>query len=409
MKVKARMPILGSILDDLAKFLLQLGYSPITIRRHARAMRIIDRRLRRQRCDKITKMSHASLQACIPQKGKAKGKIAVSSTIKLLTQYLDDHGILLPLAPLSLTPIEEKLTTYQNYLKDVRGLAPSTIHLQLAIALEFIMRFEARGGLLYLQKLTSQDVEDFLCEAGNRVGRAYLKKIYSYLRSFLRFLALYGAIPSGVNTAIEAPRVYQGEQLPRTLIWETVQALLKSIDCSTAIGKRDYSMLLLIATYGLRASEVVDLKLDDIDWRANCLRIFQRKTAHSVTLPLTPAVGKSIIAYLRHGRPPGCFREIFVRHHAPHGVLKPTAVTEVFQSRSRRSGLPIPFQGVHCLRHSYAVHMLRQGISIKTIGDILGHQNFESTFVYLRLAVEDLRTVPLNLPIRSTSTNKGAL
>ncbi len=162
-----------------------------------------------------------------------------------------------------------------------------------------------------------------------------------------------------------------------------------------------------MATYGLRASEVVDLRLENIDWRSNCLQIFQRKTDTLITLPLTPEVGRSILVYLQKGRPPDPFREIFVRHYAPYGALKPTAVADVFQKWSRLSGLPIPFQGVHCLRFSYAVHLIRQGVPIKTIGEILGHRSFESTYVYLRLAVEDLRTVPLDLPIRSISTKKG--
>jgi integrase/recombinase XerD len=115
---------------------------------------------------------------------------------------------------------------------------------------------------------------------------------------------------------------------------------------------------------------------------------------------------------LRHGRPQLAvrryrrgfqtdrpqYREIFLRCITPAGVLKPTAITEAFQAWSRRSGLQIPFRGVHCLRHSYALHLLRSGLSLKTIGDLLGHRSLESTSVYLRLATEDLRDVPLCLP-----------
>jgi len=128
------------------------------------------------------------------------------------------------------------------------------------------------------------------------------------------------------------------------------------------------------------------------------LQVRQRKTSSPLVLPLTDSVGESLADYLRGGRPDADYREVFLRHRAPAGLLKPTAVTEAFQAWSRRSGLPIPFQGAHCLRHSYAVHLLRQGASLKTIGDILGHRSAESTCVYLRLAVEDLREVALNLP-----------
>ena len=265
-----------------------------------------------------------------------------------------------------------------------------------------------------LAALSGRNLESFLCAVGPRQTRASLQHIVSHVRAFLRFLATVGEIPPGLDTQIDTPRVYRGEQLPRALPWHTVQTLLKAIDRTTPMGRRDYAMFLLIATYGLRACEIVTLTLDDVEWRAVRLRIPQRKTRGSLWLPLTDDVGTALLDYLRHGRPalairrervpfrggpPPTFRELFLRHRTPVGVLKPTAVTEAFQAWSKRSGLTIPFQGPHCLRHSYAVHLLRSGISLKTIGDLLGHRTLESTCVYLRLAVEDLREVALDLPV----------
>jgi site-specific recombinase XerD len=214
----------------------------------------------------------------------------------------------------------------------------------------------------------------------------------------LRFLASSGEAPPGLDAQIDTPRVYRGEQLPRSLPWESVRTLLRSIDRTSRLGRRDYAMFLLMATYGLRSSEVVALTIDDIEWRAQRIRIPQRKTGGSFFLPLTDEVGAALLQYLRRGRPALAFRELFLRGRAPAGVLKATGVLEAFQKWSRRSGLHIPFQGAHCLRHSYAVHLLRQGTSLKTIGDLLGHRSLESTCVYLRLAVEDLREVALPLP-----------
>jgi site-specific recombinase XerD len=179
------------------------------------------------------------------------------------------------------------------------------------------------------------------------------------------------------------------------------------------MGLRDYAMFLLIATYGLRACEVVALTLDDVEWRMARLRIRQYKTRSALWLPLTDEVGNALLDYLRDGRAAlavrrkrvpfqanasHSYRELFLRHRTPIGGLKPTAITEAFQAWSKRSGLAIPFQGAHCLRHSYAVHLLRSGLSLKTIGDLLGHRDLESTCVYLRLAVDDLREVALDLP-----------
>jgi site-specific recombinase XerD len=249
-----------------------------------------------------------------------------------------------------------------------------------------------------LGKLVPHDIEAFVRVTGERIGRASLQHTVAQLRGVLRFLAATGETPPGLDTQIDTPRVYRGEQLPRALPWETVREFLRSIDQSTPLGMRDYAMFLLIVTYGLRASDIVALRLDDIEWRAGRICVAQRKTSAPLLLPLTDEVGATLIEYLRRSRPSLPHREVFLRARAPTGILKPTAVTEAFQAWSRRSGLRIPFQGPHCLRHSFAVHLLRQGVSLKTIGDVLGHRSAESTCVYLRLAVEDLRDVALPLP-----------
>jgi site-specific recombinase XerD len=157
-------------------------------------------------------------------------------------------------------------------------------------------------------------------------------------------------------------------------------------------------MLLLIATYGLRSSEIVALTLDDFAWDRDELRVPRRKVDGVLTLPLTDEAGTAVLDYVRQGRPTLATRVLFLRVRPPAGLLKPTAVAEVFQTRARHSGLTIPFQGPHCLRHSLAVQLLREGVSLKAIGDVLGHRSLESTCLYLRLATEDLREVALDLP-----------
>ena len=164
------------------------------------------------------------------------------------------------------------------------------------------------------------------------------------------------------------------------------------------MGRRDYAIFLLITTYGLRTSEVAAIRLDDIEWRAARLRVPRPKTKTPIVLPLTRGVGAAIADYLRRDRHDLPQREVFLRVRAPAGKLAPTAVTEAFQGWTRRARLPIPYQGPHCLRHSLAVHLLRQGTSIKAIGDLLGHRSNEATCVYLRLHVDDLRDVALEVP-----------
>jgi len=185
---------------------------------------------------------------------------------------------------------------------------------------------------------------------------------------------------------------------PVLFSWETVNKLLLSIDRSSAHGIRDYTILYLMATYGLRASEITSLTLDDIKWKSGLIQIPRQKIGSPLILSLTRATGEVLIQYLKKSRSVTPYRELFLRVRAPSGSLKPTAIHDILESRIRLSGLDIKWNGTHCLRHSFAMHLLRQGSSLKAIGSILGHRDAESTSVYLRLAVDDLREVALPVP-----------
>lgn len=412
------LPIIGAMLDGYGTWLVKQGYSTDRTREYFRAAPRLARRLEQCGVRAWTGITQALLRGCAPKDSQADPDLA--ALVRQLDRYVDQELSLYPERPV--TRIEQRLAVYTTYLEQVRGLAPSTCTYHRRTVTEFLTHLAYEHAPTRLSALTGRDLETFLCAVGPRQTRASLQHVVSHVRAFLRFLVSAGEIPAGLDTQIDTPRVYRGEQLPRALPWDTVRALLKAIDRTTPMGRRDYAMFLLIATYGLRCCEIVTLTLDDVEWRAARLRIPQQKTRASLWLPLTDEVGTALLDYLRHGRPalavrrqrvpfrggpPPAYRELFLRHRTPGGVLKPTAVTEAFQAWSKRSGLAIPFQGVHCLRHSYAVHLLRSGISLKTIGDLLGHRSLESTCVYLRLAVEDLRDVALALPTDVASDVTG--
>jgi integrase/recombinase XerD len=203
---------------------------------------------------------------------------------------------------------------------------------------------------------------------------------------------------------IDTPRTYRLEQLPRALPWKQVVALLRSIDQTTPGGLRDFTLLYLAACYGLRSGELVRLTLDDIDWRAGTLKVVQTKTKQTLLLPLTDEAGQILVRYLQTGRPHSQRRELFLRRRAPAGTLAPTAVHDILEHRIALSGLALPPIGSHVLRHSLAVDLLRRGECLPTIGATLGHRDVESTAVYLRLAVEDLRDVGLPVPQGASAT-----
>lgn len=387
------LPVLGPILDGFAEWLLRQGYRRALVRRHLRGARRADAALQRRGCLSLGEITREALSACLPRHAKDDPNLA--STLRLLERHLAAQQVF-PLPQPNRT--QSLLTEYGAYLKSVRGLSPATIAQHLRTGSQILDQVHYEVDPARLADLTRGDIETFVRVSGERVGRKPLQNVVAQLRLFLRFLSGRAQVAPGLDGQIDTPRVYRGERLPRSLPWGTVQGFLRSIDRTKPLGLRDYAIFLLVASYGLRASEVVALKLDDIEWRPGRILVPQPKTAARLVLPLTDAVGQALVDYLRRARPSLPYREVFLRGRAPAGLLKPTAVTEAFQAWARRSGLTIPFQGPHCLRHSYAVQLLRQGVPLKTIGDVLGHRSTESTCVYIRLAVEDLRDVALRLP-----------
>ncbi len=386
--------VLGPHLEGFVVWLLLQGYPLLPIRLRVRAAEQLDSLLWKRGIRHPGEITVTELLVYAPK--DSQENIYLAAVVRSLARYFEDQNALA--LPPPLTPDQELLASYRTHLQSVRGLAASTLKQHTATVSELLAHLGHSLDTDHLRVLDQSRIEDFLVGMGARLGRESLQHTVAHIRSFLRFLEAHGLAPAGLDTRIDTPRVYRGERLPRSLAWETVRAFLRSIDRSTPMGRRDYAMFLLVVTYGLRTCEVVSLKLKDIDWRAGALRVPRPKVRSTLVLPLTMEVGDAIHAYLRDGRPHLPHPEVFLRARGPAGTLKPTALTEAFQGWTRRSGLPIPYEGPHCLRHSLAVHLLREGASLKTIGDLLGHRSAESTCVYLRLHVEDLREVGLDVP-----------
>jgi integrase/recombinase XerD len=401
------LPLLGSAADGFADWLAANGYTPGSRKFSIRFLRDADEDLRKRGVREISALSQSILYE------SWRDLIQIfpnhAGTLRAMARYLNTTGIIQTGAiekPTSVSAARLLSDEYASYLHRVRGCAASTISHHRLVSRCFLEHLESRS--VALDAVQSGDIEAYITQAGQRLCRASLQHEIAGVRGLLRFLSTDGRVRTGLDRQIDTPRLYRLEQLPCSLSWDTVTALLKSIDQKSAMGLRDYAMFLLIATYGLRASEVVALSLDDIRWRQGSLRIHQRKTSSPLELPLTNEVSAALVKHLRRTPPAAPHRRVFLRMRAPIGVLKPTAVTEAFQSLLRRSGMRIPFNGPHCLRHSFAVQLLRNGTPLKTIGDILGHRSAESTSVYLRLATGDLREVSLPIPGQKPTARKGA-
>lgn len=390
------LPLFGPVAEEWSTWLEGQGYTWRSRRLMFRTLGRMDRFFSLQALRSVEQLSRKSLDDC--WKAFHRSRPAEAGTVRALERFLRSRGLARGDLPSRPGRTGSLLQAYVEYLQQARGFAASTIDSHQRTVGEFLgfLNYEAQPE--QLTSLSLHQIEKFVEATSRRVSRATLQHIVAALRGWLRFLAIQGTIRPGLEGQIETPRCYRLEQLPRSLPWEAVQAFLRSIDQGSPVGLRDHTIFFLMATYGLRNSEIAGLTLDDIDWRAQILRVAQRKTSAALTLPLTDAAGAALFRYLKEARPFCSHRHVFLRMRAPSGPLKPTAVGEAFQRCSRLSGLSIPFQGAHCLRHSYALHLLQRGASLKSIGDLLGHRDAESTCIYLRLATEDLRQVALAVP-----------
>lgn len=289
---------------------------------------------------------------------------------------------------------------YEEWLRVARGLAPPSIRVLMWEARHFCAWYIERAYIPNFEGLSIHDVDAYLDMRASGLRRRSLKDVAERLRSLMRHLHRTGRTAVDLTPQVVVPVLYAYESIPSALSPDQIETVLSSAQKDRSpIGLRDYAMLQLLATYGLRAGEVAHLRLNDIDWRAETLRICHSKTGALSLLPLMQPVGESLIDYLRYGRPESAAREIFIRTRAPYRPL--SGIQSAVCRRMEAAGVkPNGKHGPHTFRHARAVSLLRANVPRKLIGDVLGHRSAESTIPYLKLATEDLRAIALEIPGR---------
>lgn len=291
-------------------------------------------------------------------------------------------------------PFEDAAPYFFDYLADEKGLRPETLKHYRHHLRRFASYLE-RIGLTNLAHLSPAVLSGFVAEYGRTVAWSSLRNCCGTLRVFVRYLHREGVLTKNLSATIEAPQSFRLSGIPRSISWEQVLHVLAGVDRRTPTGKRDYAMLLLLVTYGLRAREIAELRLEDIDWRNERLRIPERKAGHSTAYPLSSVVGEAILDYLEHGRPSSELRHLFLRSLAPVAPISHAAVSSRAGHYLRKAGVEVPRPGSHTLRHSCVQRLVDADFSLKTIGDYVGHRSPSSTQIYSKVAIEALRQVAL--------------
>jgi integrase/recombinase XerD len=282
------------------------------------------------------------------------------------------------------------LDRFAAYLAAERGLAPTTVALNVRLARPFLQqRALERDGHLGLDQLTAGEVRAFVLDQARMQPRS-AKRIVTALRSLLRFLHVDGILAVPLAGAVPSPAGHALSGLPRALEPGQVEAMLASCDPATATGRRDRAVLLLLSRMGLRAGEVAGLGLDDIGWRRGQITV-RGKGGRRDRLPLPADVGVAIVAYLRDGRPASALdRTVFIAARAPREALSYLGITTIVAEAATRAGVPGPVHA-HRLRHSAATAMLRGGGSLTGIGQALRHARPATTAIYAKVDIGALR------------------
>ena len=290
---------------------------------------------------------------------------------------------------------------YDSWLRDLRGLCAVTRTKRVGRALQFLTFLGSGANTESLAHLSVPALDAYVHHCCAGLGRASIEERTVCLRDFLRHLYRRKHLAADLSATVIGPRIYDHEGIPPALRAEEVQKVMEVTRTDRSMtGLRDYAILVLLATYGLRAAEIVRLRLDDIDWRRELLRVRHAKTETYSELPLLPEPGEALLRYLEKARPRSAYREVFLRKLPPYRPFKGGSILNcVTGARLRAAGVhPQGKKGPHAFRHARAVSLLRSGVPLKVIGDVLGHTSAQATAEYLKLATEDLRAVGLELP-----------
>jgi integrase/recombinase XerD len=316
-----------------------------------------------------------------------------------MLSYLRTIGVVPPALPPPAPPWAPLLEEWLSFLRLHRGLTEGSLANRRRCIGRFLDALGGNGTVERFENVTHEQVRAYLCTDAPRHTRAERKAVVSMLRQFLGFTLERGYLKQDLRLAIEPVPSFQHEQLPRGPRWDDALRLLKTPDRSSAQGRRDYAILLLLLSYGVRASQITRLTLDDIAWRSRVIHFLPVKGGRAIEVPLLPAVGEALLEYIKRGRPQITERRIFLRLLAPVRPLEAGGITHIVDRSFHLAGVATPHWGSHSLRHAWATQMLHEGRSLKTISDLLGHRQLNTTRIYAKVDFLQLAQVPLPWPV----------
>ena len=384
----------GSLLERFAQVLWEIGYARNTVRIYLRGAEHFIYWTHRHGIPvcKLNEQSlagfHRHLSQCHCPHYAHKDQLSVVRGARLFLTYLQDARIIA--LPSVDSPVHDPalLSAFCQWMHQQRNTCDATLDRYSVYIRGLLRQFGEEPG-----RVDARRLRVFVLERSHH-GRTAAKRCATALRMFLRFLIAQGQCTVGLDAAIPTLAHWRLASLPRYLRPEEVERLIASCDRASAVGRRDRAILLLLARLGLRAGDIVHLRLSDIDWKGASVFV-SGKGRRPTRLPLTKEVGQAIVAHLKKGRPRANVDTLFLHSRAPYCAFgSPGTVSHIVDRALRRAGVVRPSRGAaHLLRHSLATSLLRQGASLQDIATILRHRSIATTQIYAKVDIPSLQEI----------------
>lgn len=396
---------LGKLLEGFCHWLLDGGFTRGCIRTHLSNVSHLNQYLAcdmaRPRATLTAKDIEGFFKAYPTQcrnQGPLEGHLSrVRYSINRFTDYLGDKGLFDPLV--SVPIYQELLDGYLHWLRHYRHAADGTLEVRSHSIRGFFQWLGPQATVQRLASLTSESIETFFLSYAQAMGQSARRSMQAALRSFLRFCLYQGYIEHPLDRVVPRLRTYKLSTVPRGLSRQQAQKVVDSVDCSTNTGRRDYAILQLLHTYGVRGGQVRALRLEDIHWADNQILFRASKNGKDSLLPLSLEVGQSLLDYLRQARPRCSYPQVFITCRAPyHPLARSSSLSAIVDRYIRAASINVSSRGAHAFRHGFATRMVNKGYSLKAVADVLGHRHLSTTFIYTKVDFNALKQVALDWP-----------
>jgi integrase/recombinase XerD len=389
---------LGGLIDGFCDWLLERGGTRASVQKHVSGIVLLSHDVARL----SDALSDDEVQALLSvlscrANGDSSEHEGLCSAVDLFSLYLK-AGAQASRPPTS-TLYAPILAAYERWLRRVRGNGDDTVALRRYYLVPFL---EFLGDIACFNRLAVLDAErvrEYAARSTAECGKSVRQTILTTLRTFLEFCFCSAYLLRDLRSAVPSLRSYTLCDVPRGLSDKHARMVLQGVDKERGTGKRDYAILKLLYTYGVRGGQVRALCLEDIDWRNDRILFRQLKRGKRSLLPLTDSVGDALEDYLRFARPKASYREVFLTSRAPfHPLWDSSALSAVVKQWIRHAGIETDNTGSHAFRHCFASRMVNDGHSLKAVADILGHRCLSSTFIYTKVDFHNLAQVALEWP-----------